>query len=86
MFDKTVPPMKEGGEKRMRKSIAAAAGNWSGKSIQSWTDRVRRHSALARAMTELSVRMSSSGAEEAEEVLCIAAARIDARAGATRWS
>ena len=41
-------------------------------------------------MTELSVRMSSSGAaEEAEEVLCIAAARIAAlpdAAGATRWS
>ena len=36
-------------------------------------------------MTELSVRMSSSGAEEAEEaeeVLCIAAARIDARIAA----
>ena len=38
VFDKTVPPMKEGEEERMRKSIAAAAGNWSGKSIQSWTD------------------------------------------------
>ena len=57
---------RDGGREGMRKSIAAAAAeNWSGKSIQSWTTRAR---SSWRAMTELSVRMSSEA--EAEEVLC----------------